>query len=368
MAALVLLPWATPSIVNGLMWKWIYNPGYGLLNGLLVQLGLIDRYKVWLGDPDKTIFMIANAAVWKQMPLAAILILVTMKAIPEDLYKAAKVDGANVFQRFWHVTLPALKPGLMLVLVYETMISIRHFDLFLIMTQGGPGDASYTLSWQIYVETFRNLKFGIGAALSYILALATFGLSYVFIRGAREEDCERRLSLCARMARKLARSFGRGVILALFSLLLVAYVAGPVAWLVSSSLQSEADITAVPPNWIPPKVTLDNFEAIFTAGKREVTYENRYQGDPATGRFLPSGAENLLPSLWNSFMVGVWVAMLNLLVSITAAYAIAVIHFRGRQTALYSILVTRVIPDIALIVPAVPGDPQPRPDQHAARR
>ena len=182
LAALVLLPWATPSIVNGLMWKWIYDPGYGLLNGILTQLGLLDRYTVWLGDPDKTILMIANAAIWKQMPLAAILILVTMKAIPDDLYKAAEVDGAGVFQRFWHVTLPALKPGLMLVLVYETMISIRHFDLFLIMTQGGPGDASYTLSWQIYVETFRNLKFGIGAALSYILALATFGLSYAFIR------------------------------------------------------------------------------------------------------------------------------------------------------------------------------------------
>lgn len=182
LSALILLPWATPSVVNGLMWKWIYDPGYGLLNGLLTQLGILKHYTVWLGDPDRTIFMIANAAIWKQMPLAAILMLVTMKAIPEDLYKAAKVDGANVFQRFWHVTLPALRPGLMLVLVYETMISIRHFDLFLIMTQGGPGNASYTLSWEIYVETFRNLKFGIGAALSYVLALATFGLSYLFIR------------------------------------------------------------------------------------------------------------------------------------------------------------------------------------------
>ena len=150
---------------------------------------------------------------------------------------------------------------------------------------------------------------------------------------------------------KLARALGRGAILTFFSFLLVAYVAGPVAWLVSSSLQSEADITAVPPNWIPPKVTLGNFEAIFTAGQRQVTYENRYQGDAATGRFLPSGAENLLPSLWNSFAVGAWVAIINLLVSITAAYAIAVIHFKGRQTALYSILITRVIPDIALIVP-----------------
>ena len=182
LSALILLPWATPSIVNGLMWKWIYDPSYGLLNALLLKLGMIERYTVWLGDPAKTLFMIANAAVWKQMPLAAILMLVTMKAIPADLYRAARVDGANAFQRFVHVTLPALKPGFMLVLVYDTMISIRHFDLFLIMTQGGPGDASYTLSWQIYVETFRSLKFGLGAALSYILAMATFLLSWMFIR------------------------------------------------------------------------------------------------------------------------------------------------------------------------------------------
>jgi multiple sugar transport system permease protein len=180
--ALLLLPWATPSVVNGLMWKWIYDPSYGLLNGLLVQLGVLERYRAWLGDPDLTLLLIANAAVWKQMPLAALLLIVTMKAIPEDLYRAAKVDGAGAFRRFLHVTLPALRPGLMLVLVYETMISIRHFDLFLIMTQGGPGDASFTLSWFIYVETFRSLRFGTGAALSYILAMATFLLSYLFIR------------------------------------------------------------------------------------------------------------------------------------------------------------------------------------------
>lgn len=182
LSALILLPWATPSVVNGLMWKWIYDPNYGLLNATLVQAGLIEKYKIWLGDPDKTLFMIANAAVWKQMPLAAILLLVTMKAIPADLYRAARTDGANLLQRFWHVTLPALRPGLMLVLVYETMISIRHFDLFLIMTQGGPGDASFTLSWQIYVETFRSLRFGTGAALSYILAMGTFAFAYLFIR------------------------------------------------------------------------------------------------------------------------------------------------------------------------------------------
>ncbi|MGK7870250.1 carbohydrate ABC transporter permease [Falsiroseomonas sp. E2-1-a20] len=182
LSALLLVPWATPSVVNGLMWKWIYDPTYGLLNGLLLQLDLIERYRVWLGDPDLTLMLIANAAIWKQMPLAALLMIVTMKAIPEDLYRAAKVDGAGVFQRFIHVTLPALRPGLMLVLVYETMISIRHFDLFLIMTQGGPGDASYSLSWLIYVETFRSLRFGTGAAMSYVLAMVTFVLSWAVIR------------------------------------------------------------------------------------------------------------------------------------------------------------------------------------------
>jgi multiple sugar transport system permease protein len=187
LAVLLLVPWATPSVVNGLMWKWIYDSNYGVLNGLLKALGLIDNYVVWLADPDKTLLLIANAAVWKQMPLAAILLLVTMKSIPEDLYKAARVDGANHLQRFLHVTLPSLRPGLMLVLVYETMISIRHFDLFMILTQGGPGDASSTLSWQIYVETFRSLRFGTGSALAYLLALATLVLGFLLIRLLRQK-------------------------------------------------------------------------------------------------------------------------------------------------------------------------------------
>lgn len=182
LAIVVLIPWATPSIVNGLMWKWIYDHSFGSLNGLLYQFGLIDSYKVWLGDPDMSIYLVAQAAIWKQMPLAAILLLVTMKSIPEDLYRAAKVDGASALQRFMHITLPGLKPGFMLVFVYETMISIRHFDLFAILTQGGPGDATFTLSWMIYTETFSSLRFGTGSALAFILSMTTFFLSYALIR------------------------------------------------------------------------------------------------------------------------------------------------------------------------------------------
>ncbi|NQU57778.1 MAG: sugar ABC transporter permease [Rhodospirillales bacterium] len=182
LSAIILIPWAIPTVANGLLWKWIYDSGFGALNGLLFQLGLIDKYIIWLGDPDKTIPLIANAFVWKEVPLAAILILVTMKSIPDDLYRAAKVDGASVFQRFIHITIPSLKPGFMLVMIYETMMAIRHFDLFFLLTEGGPAEASYVVSWQIYVETFRNLSFGTGSAMSYILALVTFALAYFIIR------------------------------------------------------------------------------------------------------------------------------------------------------------------------------------------
>jgi multiple sugar transport system permease protein len=150
---------------------------------------------------------------------------------------------------------------------------------------------------------------------------------------------------------RMVRRLGRNTALALLSTLLVLYVGGPVAWLLSSSFKTESEITAKPPTWMPKQPTGGNYAAIFDSGS-QVTYANRRQGDAATsGRFLPSGAQNLLPSVWNSFAVGTWVAALNIVLSLTAAFAIAVINFRGRRGTLYTILVTRMIPDTALIVP-----------------
>ncbi|HEX4927921.1 MAG TPA: sugar ABC transporter permease [Burkholderiales bacterium] len=182
LSAMLLVPWAIPYVANGLMWKWIYDSGYGALNGLLFQLDFIDKYMVWLGDSDKTLPLIANAFVWKEAPLATILLLVGLKSIPADLYAAARVDGANTWRRFLHVTLPALRPSFMLVVIYETMMAIRHFDLFFILTEGGPAEASHVLAWHVYVETFRKLSFGTGSALAYIMALVTFFLAFWLIR------------------------------------------------------------------------------------------------------------------------------------------------------------------------------------------
>jgi ABC-type sugar transport system permease subunit len=182
LAVCLLIPWAIPSVANGLMWKWIYDANYGALNGLLLQLGFIHSGMIWLGDGSKTIPLIANAFIWKEVPLAAILLLVTLKAIPADLYAAGRVDGATAWYRFVHITFPALRPGFLLVALYEAMMAVRHFDLFFLLTEGGPGGASDVVAWRIYVETFRNLSFGTGAAMSYILAIATLLMSYVLIR------------------------------------------------------------------------------------------------------------------------------------------------------------------------------------------
>ena len=143
----------------------------------------------------------------------------------------------------------------------------------------------------------------------------------------------------------------RRIFLFCASAVFLIYVLAPVAWLLSSSFQGEAEITSRPPHWIPQQPTLENFEAIFQAREKKVTYETRRAGDPATGGYIPSTARDLLPSMWNSLVVAVSVVLLNLLVGVPAAYAMAKIRFIGRSTSIYFMLTTRVIPDIALVVP-----------------
>lgn len=145
--------------------------------------------------------------------------------------------------------------------------------------------------------------------------------------------------------------YGRRAVIFVASMLLLIYVLAPVGWLVSSSFQTEAEIVSIPPHWIPQEPTLGNFKAIFFQEFEEVTYETRRIADPSAGGYIPTTAKDLLPSMKNSFIVSVSVVILNLLVGVPAAYAMAKIRFWGRQGSIYTILATRVIPDIALVVP-----------------
>ena len=179
---LVLLPWAIPPVVNGLMWQWIYDSKIGALNGLLVSLGILSEYRGWLSDPTSAILALAFADVWNVLPLAVILLLAALQKIPAELYESARMDGAGPFQLFRHVTFPWIAQTLLVVLILQTLSAIRAFDVIYVLTAGGPGTATTTLVWKTYLTTFENLDFGLGNAYAYMVSLITFGFALVYFR------------------------------------------------------------------------------------------------------------------------------------------------------------------------------------------
>lgn len=180
--ALILIPWALPTIVNGALWTWIYQSSYGALNGLLVQSGLIDRPILWLGSPALAMNMVILADTWKILPFYVVLILAGLQTIPKDLYQAASVDGANAWQRFWHVTLPSLRSVFLIILVLRTVDTFRVFDIIYQITQGGPAGGTTVVAYQAYLVSFLQLQFGQGAAVSFVIAAAIIILAAFYMR------------------------------------------------------------------------------------------------------------------------------------------------------------------------------------------
>jgi len=179
---LVILPWALPTIVNALMWRWIDNAEYGALNALLTQLGLLADYKVWLSDNDLAMWMVIIADVWKMTPLVAILLLAALQSVDRELVEVAKVDGATTFQSFLMVVLPLITPVILIVLVLRTMEAFKVFDIIWIMTGGGPANSTQTIAIYAYQTAFQGYDFGAGAALGYLIALIIMALAAVYLR------------------------------------------------------------------------------------------------------------------------------------------------------------------------------------------
>jgi len=185
---IILLPWAIPAVVAGLMWKWILNSDFGILSGILYSLGLIKQYIPFLADPTLAKISLVMAHIWKEGPLAAIFILAGLQLIPDELYEAARIDGGTGWRIFRMVTLPLLRPILLIVVVYETLTAILVFDLIYVLTGGGPGDSTSLISWFAYAEIFRNLNLGHGVALAIIIALITLVLILIYLRVIRIEE------------------------------------------------------------------------------------------------------------------------------------------------------------------------------------
>jgi multiple sugar transport system permease protein len=180
--ALLLLPMILPPVVAGVTWRLIYNPGFGPLNGALRLVGVDTRRLTWLADPKFALASVVLVDVWEWTPFVFLILLAGLQAIPEEPYEAARIDGSSPWQTFRHVTLPLLLPALLVALLLRTMDLVRLFDSVFILTQGGPGFATETLSLYIYKTAFRFYDFGYAAAASLALLGVTAALSRLYIR------------------------------------------------------------------------------------------------------------------------------------------------------------------------------------------
>jgi multiple sugar transport system permease protein len=188
LVALVLLPWSIPLVSAGIIWRLLLHGNFGSLNGLLLDLGIIDSYVPWLSDPDLAMGAVAMAHVWREFPLPTILFLAGLQTITPEILEAAWLDRATAWQRFRYVTLPLLKAPLLIVLVYETMIAISVFDLVYVLTGGGPGTSTTLFSWYAYTSTFKFLNLGHGAALSFLMTAVLLLAIVVYLRVVRVRD------------------------------------------------------------------------------------------------------------------------------------------------------------------------------------
>jgi multiple sugar transport system permease protein len=184
--ASVLVPWAIPTVVSARLWAWMFNPDYGLINRLLGGAEIN-----WLGAPGYALHAAILVDVWKTTPFVALLVLAGLQGIPEDLYKAARVDGASTWRQFRSITLPLLKPALLLAVLFRSLDAFRVFDAIYVLTEGGPANTTETLSIYAYKTLMRSGDFGYGSALSVATFLGVVLLATVWLRWLGREEGRR---------------------------------------------------------------------------------------------------------------------------------------------------------------------------------
>lgn len=185
---ITLIPWALPTAVMGVAWAWIFNDQYGVVNDILRRLGLIDTGISWLGDPTLAMIAVILADVWKTTPFIALLLLAGLQSISNDLYEAHSLDGATPWQSFWKITVPLLMPQIVISLLFRFAQAFAIFDLIQVMTGGGPGGATETVSIYIYSTVMRYLDFGYGSALivvTFLILVAAVAIASFFLSRTR---------------------------------------------------------------------------------------------------------------------------------------------------------------------------------------
>ena len=179
--AIVLIPWAVPTVVSSQMWRFIFNDRYGLFNYLIFG-SATQNYWAPLAEPGLALMAVMLADIWKTSSFAGLILLAGLQGIPGELYEAADIDGATTWQKFRHVTLPLLKPALLLALLFRTIDALKVFDLVFVMTQGGPADTTNILQFYGYKKIFAEGMIGYGSAIAVAVFAISLLLSILYLR------------------------------------------------------------------------------------------------------------------------------------------------------------------------------------------
>jgi multiple sugar transport system permease protein len=186
--AIMLVPMMLPPVVVGVVWRLMYNSNFGAINGTLKIFGINTESLTWTASPTFALACVIAVDVWQWTPFVFLILLAGLQAIPQEPYEAARIDGSSAWQTFRHITLPLLKPAILIALLLRTMDLLRVFDQIFILTEGGPGFATETVSLYIYRAAFRFFDFGYAAAMSFVLLLLTNIISAIYIRLLQKQE------------------------------------------------------------------------------------------------------------------------------------------------------------------------------------
>lgn len=363
MRSIMLMPWAIAPVVVGKLFLLIYSGEYGVLNGFLYQLHIIDSYVPWMTEARRALILVGIASIWQSAPLSGLLLLAGLQSLPSNLFNAAKIDGASAWQRFRKITLPWIRPMLLLVVILNTINAVMTFDLIYVLTQGGPGEATTVVSWLGYITFFNFSRYGQGTAILYVLSMISLFLAVFYFlllyRGKKppvasgEPLPEVQLGAPApiivrspravpaepRMSPRTRRRFNRMLLYAAVAMIAFWSLA-PFYVMLNASLSKTSGILSRPPDWFPHPLTLRNYRSAIFGEQVQNGQEPNVQ------------AKAIIISMKNSLIVAVSVTIVNLIIGAPAGYAFArFARFKLTGAALWILMLTRMIPSLSLAVP-----------------
>ena len=186
--AAILFPWAIPTVINARIWAWMFNGQYGVVNDLLIRIGIFESAFPFLAKPDTALIAMLFITIWKTSSFMALILLAGLQSIPDHLYEAARMDGASRVRQFWDITLPLLKPTLLVALIFRTLPAFQAFGLPFGLTGGGPASATTTLVLFDHQLTFNRLNFGEGAATATIITLIAAAIAMIYVQTLYEPE------------------------------------------------------------------------------------------------------------------------------------------------------------------------------------